>query len=133
MLMIRLSRMGKKKQPTYRLVVSDKQKDTQNRALEILGQYNPRTNPKTIELKADRIKYWLSKGAQASPTVHNLLVDQKIIETDKVKASSGKNKKKAAQAAAQAKAEVKPAEAKETKEEAKVEETKPAEAETKTE
>lgn len=131
--MIRLSRMGKKKQPTYRLVVSDKQKDTQNRALEILGQYNPRTNPKTIELKADRIKYWLSKGAQASPTVHNLLVDQKIIETDKVKASSGKNKKKAAQAAAQAKAEVKPAEAKETKEEAKVEETKPAEAETKTE
>ncbi|MFH1173011.1 MAG: 30S ribosomal protein S16 [bacterium] len=108
MLMIRLSRIGKKKQPTYRLIVSDKRRDTNGKSLEILGQYNPRSNPKTITFKADRIKHWLSKGAQPSPTVHNLLVDQKIIEKQKIKASGGKSKKPAAPAVS----EVKPAEVK---------------------
>ena len=93
MIVIRLSRMGKNKQPTYRLIVSDKTKDTAGNSLEILGNYNSRTNPKIINLKADRIKYWLSKGAKASATVHNLLVDQKIVEGPKVKVSTIKKKK----------------------------------------
>lgn len=92
MLMIRLARQGKTKQPTYRLIVSEKTKDTFGSFLEELGSFNPRTNPPTINLKAERIKHWINKGAQASPTVHNLLIDQKVIEGKKVKASKGKAK-----------------------------------------
>jgi len=83
--MIRLSRVGKTKQPTYRLIVSEKSKDTKGKYLENLGTYNPRTNPPAVKLEAERIKYWMSKGAQASDTVHNLLVDQKIVTTPKRK------------------------------------------------
>lgn len=90
MLMIRLARKGKIKQPTYRLIVSEKTKDTFGTFLEELGYYNPRS--KEIQLKTDRIKYWLSKGAQTSPTIHNLLLDQKVIEGKKVKASKSKKK-----------------------------------------
>ncbi|MFH1838444.1 MAG: 30S ribosomal protein S16 [Candidatus Kuenenbacteria bacterium] len=93
MLMIRLSRVGKKKQPSYRLIVSDKTKDPWGKSLEFLGHYNPRTNPATINLEAERIKYWISKGAQTSATIHNLLVSQKIIKGSKVKADSKKKKK----------------------------------------
>lgn len=89
MLAIRLTRVGKKKQPTFRLVVQDKQKDPWGKAVEIVGNYNARTSPKTVALKADRIKYWMSMGAQPSPSVHNILVDAKVIEGEKVKASSG--------------------------------------------
>ena len=98
MLMIRLARIGKKKQPYYRLVISEKARDMYGKALEILGNYNPRT--KTVEIKADRVKYWLSKGAQASATVNNLLIREKIIEGKKEKVSriskkrTAKNKKK---------------------------------------
>lgn len=95
MLMIRLSRKGKKKQPTYRLIISEKAKDPWGDALEILGFYNPRTEPKTINFKKERILYWLSKGAKASPTVHNLLVDEKILDLAKTKASKSKKSKKA--------------------------------------
>lgn len=91
MLKIRMSRFGKKKQPTYRIIVSDSSKDPWGTYLENLGYYNPKTKEKTLE--ADRIKYWLSKGAQLSATLHNLFVDEKIIETEKVKASKGKKKK----------------------------------------
>jgi len=94
MLKIKLARVGKKNQPAYRLVVLEHKKDPHGDCLEILGHYNPKANPKIIELKTDRIKHWLSVGAQASPTVHNLLVDQKILEGDKVVASSGKKRKK---------------------------------------
>ena len=94
MLKICLSRVGKKKQPTYRVIVLEKNKDPWGDYLELLGQYNPRTKPKTIEFNAERIKYWISKGAKPTPTVHNLLVDEKIIEKDKVVASSGKTRKK---------------------------------------
>ncbi|MBU2542046.1 30S ribosomal protein S16 [Patescibacteria group bacterium] len=85
MLVIRLQRLGKKKQPTYRLVVSEKTKDTQANSLEILGHYNPIFSGKTLELKEERIKYWLSKGAQASDTVHNLLVKAGVVSGDKKK------------------------------------------------
>ncbi len=86
MLMIRLQRIGKKKQPAYRVVVSEKSKDLAGPQVEILGNYNPVAKPKTIELKAERIKYWLSKGAQASATVHNLLVTGGVIHDKKVQA-----------------------------------------------
>lgn len=87
MLAIKLSRFGKKKQPTYRVIVLEKTKDPWGDYLENLGFYNPRTQPKTIELKIDRIKHWISVGAQPTPTVHNLLVSQGIIEAPKKKAS----------------------------------------------
>ncbi len=94
MLTIRLSRIGKKNQPLYRLIISEKTKDPYGRALEILGSYNPFT--KQLQVKNDKIKYWLSKGAQMSPTVNNLLIEKKIIEGKKVTASKPGEKKKAA-------------------------------------
>jgi small subunit ribosomal protein S16 len=94
MLTIRLQRLGKVKKPSYRLVISENEKDTQGRSLEILGIYNPVEQPKVIELKADRIKHWLSQGAQTSNTVHNLLVRQGIVEAkDKKKSISISDKR----------------------------------------
>lgn len=94
MLSIRLTRIGKKKQPSYRVIVVDKKKDPWGKYLENLGFYNPRTNPKTIDLKIERIKYWISKGAQPSATVNNLLVDAGVL-ANKVKASSAGKKSQA--------------------------------------
>jgi small subunit ribosomal protein S16 len=85
MLRIRLQRLGKKKQPSYRFVISERTKDTQGRALEIVGHYNPIAQPKIIEMKVDRIKYWLSMGAQPSNTVNNILVKEGVIEGKKAK------------------------------------------------
>ena len=96
MLAIRFARVGKTKQPTFRLTVNEKSRDTFGRQLEILGSYNPRS--KVAQLNAERITYWLSKGAQPSPTVHNLLVSQNLIKADKVRAS--KSRKKGAEAVA---------------------------------
>lgn len=92
MLTIRLSRVGKKNMPMYRLVISEKGRDLYGRALEILGSYNPHS--KDLQAKADRIKYWISQGAQMSATVNNLLLDKKVIEGEKVKASTAQTKKK---------------------------------------
>lgn len=83
MLTIRLSRTGKHKAPQYRVVLQEKGRDPWARANEILGWYNPTTNPSTYELKEERIKEWLSKGAQPSNTVHNLLVTAGVIKADK--------------------------------------------------
>lgn len=84
MLAIRLFRVGKKKQPSYKIVVTDKQNPPQGgQFVEQVGFYNPLTNEKT--LKEDRIKYWLSVGAQTSDTVHNMLITEKIIEGEKRK------------------------------------------------
>ncbi len=88
MLILRLQRMGKIKQPSYRLIVSDKRHDTQYGALENLGFYNPTTKPKVVQFKVDRIKYWLSVGAQMSETVNNLLIENKMIEGKKKKVVS---------------------------------------------
>ncbi len=79
MLTIRLTRVGKKKQPSYRFIVSEKARDPWGRALELLGTYNPLTNPSTIKLEKERISYWISKGAQCSETVWNLFVDQGLV------------------------------------------------------
>lgn len=83
MLTIRLSRFGATKKPTYRLIVSEKARDPWGKYLEDLGFYNPKIKPPMIQLKVDRIKYWISKGAQTSSTINNLLIDQKIIEGKK--------------------------------------------------
>lgn len=73
MLMIRLARFGARKQPYYRVVVIDKQRARNGRSVEVVGTYNPRTSPATVDFKKDRIEYWRSQGAQLSPTVSRLL------------------------------------------------------------
>jgi len=93
MLSIRLSRVGKKHQPSYRLIVLDKKKDPWGDYLENLGFYNPMVKPKVVQFKAERIKHWLGVGAQPTDTVWNLLVDQKIVEGSKRK-KHGVSKKK---------------------------------------
>lgn len=85
MLMIRLQRLGKKKNAFYRFVVSEKGRDTQGKSLEILGEYNPIASPKVITLKQDRVKYWLGKGAQTSATVHNIFLTQGLAAGRKAK------------------------------------------------
>lgn len=94
MLVIRLTRVGKKKQPEYRFIISEKARDPWGRALEILGQYNPRSNPATVNLKKDRIEHWISKGAQCSDTVWNILVDQGVVKGDKRKVVSISKRRK---------------------------------------
>jgi small subunit ribosomal protein S16 len=72
--MIRLARVGARKQPYYRIVVIEKDRARNGRSIEVVGTYNPRTNPGTIDLKHERIAYWRGVGAQLSPTVAKLLV-----------------------------------------------------------
>lgn len=72
MLMIRLARIGARKQPYYRVVVIEKERARNGRSLETVGTYNPRTSPATIDLKRDRIEHWVSKGAKLSATVSKL-------------------------------------------------------------
>jgi small subunit ribosomal protein S16 len=68
-LMIRLARMGARKQPHYRIVVIEKARARNGRPVEVVGTYNPRTNPATVVLKRDRVDYWVSKGARMSERV----------------------------------------------------------------
>lgn len=72
MLMIRLSRRGAPKKPIYRVVVIEKDRARDGRSVEVLGIYNPRTSPATIDLKRDRIEHWVAKGARMSETVNRL-------------------------------------------------------------
>lgn len=73
MLAIRLRRVGSKKQPLYRVVVCDSAKATDGRFVEILGYYNPRTSPETVEVDRERLAHWLSRGACPSDTVRTLI------------------------------------------------------------
>ncbi len=73
MLMIRLARFGAKKKPSYRLVVIEKERARNGRAVEVVGLYNPLTRPATVRLDQDRIAYWRSRGAQLSDTVARLV------------------------------------------------------------
>jgi small subunit ribosomal protein S16 len=73
MVRIRLRRVGSKKQPSYRIVVADARSPRDGRYIEVIGFYNPRTEPATIEIQEDRALYWLNVGAQASDTVNYLL------------------------------------------------------------
>ena len=82
MLMIRLSRIGKRGQAYFRVIVTEHTKKPKGEYLELLGTYNP--HEKVLNVKKDRIEYWVSKGAQPSPTVNNLLVNYKIWNKPKV-------------------------------------------------
>ena len=70
---LRLTRVGSKKNPVYRIVAADSRSPRDGKFLEIVGRYNPQSEPSLIELKEERIKDWLSKGAQPSATVQRLL------------------------------------------------------------
>lgn len=80
MLMIRLARVGARKQPHYRIVVIEKDRARNGRSIEVVGTYNPRTNPASVELKRDRIEYWTSKGAQLSDRVEKLMASAPAAE-----------------------------------------------------
>ena len=73
MLKIRLSRVGKKKAPSYRVVIADARAPRDGRFVEIVGHYNPRTQPTTFEVNDDKVRDWLSKGAQPTERVQKLL------------------------------------------------------------
>jgi len=75
---LRLRRMGKKKQPIYKIVAADSRSPRDGRFLEAVGFYNPLTDPHTLELKEDRILYWLNVGAQPTSTVKSLLRQQGV-------------------------------------------------------
>jgi small subunit ribosomal protein S16 len=105
MLRIRLQRMGRKKAPSYRVIVSERTKDPYAGGIEILGHYNPIAQPKILELKADRIQHWIANGAQPSETVHNLLVREGIISGDKQKSVKISQKRQKKLTAKQAEAE----------------------------
>jgi small subunit ribosomal protein S16 len=72
-LMIRLARFGARKQPYYRVVVIEKERARNGRSIEVVGTYNPRTNPASVELKRERIDYWTGRGAQLSDRVAKLV------------------------------------------------------------
>jgi small subunit ribosomal protein S16 len=71
--MIRLARFGARKQPYYRVVVIEKDRARNGRSIEVVGTYNPRTNPASVDLKHERIAYWRGVGAQLSPTVAKIV------------------------------------------------------------
>ena len=70
---LRLTRVGSKKNPVYRIVAADSRSPRDGKFLEIVGRYNPQTDPSTIELDEEKVRDWLSKGAQPSETVARLL------------------------------------------------------------
>ena len=80
MVRIRLRRMGKKKAPTYRIVVADARSPRDGRFIEIIGNYAPTRQPKILNIDGDRAKYWLSVGAQPSDTVAYLLKTAGVVE-----------------------------------------------------
>jgi len=135
MLRIRLIRTGKKNAAAFRLVLTEKTAPPQGKFLEVLGHYNPRL--KEVKLNAEKIKYWLSKGAQASVTVHNLLVSQgvvkgpKIKKKIKVKQKAAATEEKTADKEEAIKEETKETAAKEESKEKPKEEKKPETKETK--
>ena len=80
MVTMRLTRIGSKKRPYYRIVVIDKRRARNGRFLEVLGQYNPIANPVQMEINSERALYWLSKGAQPSETVQSILRKKEIVK-----------------------------------------------------
>ncbi len=94
MLMIRLQRIGRKNDPAFRVVLTDSKNAAKSgKFKEILGSYNLKSGE--VLFKADRIKHWISNGAQTSATVHNFLVHQKIVEGKKKNVLSKKSPTKA--------------------------------------
>lgn len=90
MLRIRLQKVGKRNQPFFRFVVTDKRNATQSgKFLEVLGDFNPNNNLRKIDVQ--RVKHWISFGAKPTDTVHNILVSDKIIDGKKINVLPKKN------------------------------------------
>lgn len=85
MLMIKMAKVGKTNKKVFRIIISEKARDPYGRALEILGSYDP--YDKKLDVKADRVKHWISQGAQMTASINNLFIDNKIIDGGKVKNS----------------------------------------------
>jgi len=144
---LRLRRMGKKKQPIYKMVAADSRSPRDGKFLEAVGFYNPLTNPHTLDLKEDRIMYWLNVGAQPTHTVKSLLRQKGItlkkelitkgLDEEKVK-SELENWQKMKEAGSKKKTEKKLSRKAKAKQESQTsaeaaQKEAPAEAETKTE
>jgi small subunit ribosomal protein S16 len=86
MLVIRLTRIGTKKRPTYRVVVTEARTPRDSRVVERLGYYNPKTQPATLKVDRDRVVHWLKAGAQPSATVKSLLKKYKEAAADAIAA-----------------------------------------------
>jgi small subunit ribosomal protein S16 len=84
MLMIRLARFGAKKKPFYRVVLIEKERARNGRALEILGHYNPISHPAKVDLKYERLQYWTKNGAQMSDTVKRLVENNPAVAAQPV-------------------------------------------------
>ena len=114
MLRIRLRRTGQKHQPSYRLVVADQNARRDGDFVEIVGHYNPRTEPSTIVVNEERIRYWLGVGAQPSDTVHRILHKQGLTTVDPRKQATKPSRveREAAEVAAKAAVEAREAAAK---------------------
>jgi small subunit ribosomal protein S16 len=105
MLKIRLQRVGRKHEPSFRLVLTESKNSTKSgRYQEVLGWYDARRDNKNEQIKIDRVKYWLGQGVQVSDTVHNFFVENKIITGKKVNNLPKKSPIKKAEAAADTKA-----------------------------
>ena len=87
MLVIRLTRIGAKKQPTYRVVVSEARTPRDSREVERLGYYNPKTRPATLKVDRERVTHWLKAGAQPSATVKSLLKKYKEAAAEAIAAA----------------------------------------------
>ena len=111
MLRIRLRRTGQKHQPSYRLVVADQNARRDGDFVEIVGHYNPRSEPTEIVVNEERIKYWLGVGAQPSDTVHRILHKQGLTTTEPRKQATKPSRveREAAAAAEKAAAEAREA------------------------
>jgi len=111
MLIIRLQRVGRVHEPTFRIVLTDSKFGPKSgKAVEVLGSYDARKGKGNNHVDGEKVKYWISKGAQVSDTVHNFLVDQKVLTGKKINVLP-KNKiinaKKAKEDAAKAEAAAK--------------------------
>lgn len=115
MLAIKLSQKGKTNKRMFRLIISEKSRDPYGNVLEVLGSYNPHT--KDLVVKGERVNYWISKGAQMTSSVNNLLIEKKIVDGDKVRASKKGEKSAKRQAQVTAKADKKKKAEQEVKEE----------------
>ena len=82
MLMIRLQRVGRRNQSSFRIILTPKRSGPKGKPIEFLGSWDPKLD--RVNLKQERISYWISKGAKASPTVHNLLVSGRVISEKKI-------------------------------------------------
>lgn len=105
MLKIRLARVGKKKQPAYRVVVADARAPRDGAYVEIIGHYNPRTEPSTFVIDHDKVRDWMHKGAQPTERIHRLLANEGILPPLVRTVPRPKTQPKAATATAEAEPE----------------------------